>query len=118
MASASYRLRSEPPADRWSDETSADEEIHPVDLDQQDGRLKRLSRRKRSSHPFPRCLSRSGVGLTCTPGSRSYGDMARDTIATAYPQRAWLAPPPGSLAQAAPEAVAPAEPATPSPDQQ
>src|SRR6516165_10801417 len=100
MASASYRLRSEPPADHWSDEAPAEAEIHPVDLDQQDGRLKRLSRRKRSSHPFARFLITFGVGVAATLGWQSYGDMARETIATAYPQLAWLAPQAGSFALA------------------
>jgi hypothetical protein len=118
MATASYRLRSDPPADRWSNEASVDSESHPVDLDQQDDRLARLSRRKRRSHPFARFLITFCVGIAATLGWQSYGDMARETISTAYPQLAWLTPQAASLAQAASDAAAPAESATPSADQQ
>jgi hypothetical protein len=118
MASAAYRLRSDPPADRWSNETSVDEEVHPVDLDQQDNRVARLSRRKRRSHPFARFLITFGVGVAATLSWQSYGDVARDTIASAYPQLAWLAPQAEALAQTASETAASAEPAAPSPDQE
>ena len=118
MASASARLRSDLPADRWSNETSVDAQGRPVDLDQPDDRLRRLSRRKRRSHPFARFLITFGVGIAATLGWQSYGDMARETIATEYPQLAWLAPEAGSVAQTASDTAAPAAPAAPSPDQQ
>src|SRR5262249_13309092 len=117
MASASARLRSDVPADRWSNETSADAEVHPIDLDRQDDRRasKRASRGKRRSHPFARFLiwlaSGAGPRLVCRPS----GAAARETVATAYPPLAWLAPEAGSLVQTASDAAAPA---APSPDQQ
>jgi len=117
MASASARLRSDVPADRWSNETSADAEVHPIDLDRQDDRRasKRASRGKRRSHPFARFLITVGIGVGATLAWQSYGDVARETVATAYPQLAWLAPEAGSLVQTASDAAAPA---APSPDQQ
>jgi hypothetical protein len=120
MASASYRLRSDSPVDRWSNETSVDAEIHPIDLDQQNDRLpgKRPSRGKRGSRPFVRFLMTFCVGVAATLAWQSYGDVARETIAISYPQLAWMAPQGASLAQAASDAAAPAELAVPAPDPQ
>jgi hypothetical protein len=120
MASASYRLRSETPVDRWSNETPVDAEIHPVDLDRKIDRLasRRPPRGKRGSHRFVRFLITFCVGVAATLAWQSYGDAAREAIAGAYPQLAWLAPQAESLAQAAPDTAVPAAPAAPSPDPQ
>src|SRR5579871_6386535 len=120
MASASYRLRSDAPADRWSNETSVEAEIHPVDLDRKNDRLsnRRQPRGKRGSHRFVRFLITFCVGVAAALAWQSYGDAARETIAGAYPQLAWLAPQGASLAQAAPDTAAPAEPAAAAPDPQ
>jgi hypothetical protein len=118
MASASYRLRSDSPGDRWSNETS-DAEIHPVDLDRQNDRLvsKRPSRGKRSSRRLARFLMTFCVGVAATLAWQSYGDVAREAVASTYPQLAWLAPQDASPVQTASDTAAP-EPATPAPDPQ
>jgi hypothetical protein len=119
MASASYRLRSDPPADRWSNETSVDAEMHPVDLDQQnDARASRLrTSGKRRSRALVRWPITFCVGVAATLAWQSYGDVARETVASSYPQLAWLAPQDASPVQTAADAAAP-EPAAPAPDPQ
>jgi hypothetical protein len=47
---------------------------------------------------------------------QSYGDAAREVIASSSEQLSWLAPPAAGVAQAAPRMIAPAAPAAPSPD--
>ena len=58
------------------------------------------------------------IGVAATLTWQSYGDAARETIANSYPQLGWLAPQPPPTAQNAPDAIALAAPAAPSPDQQ
>ena len=54
------------------------------------------------------------VGVATTLAWQSYGDAARQMVATSYPQLTWLAPRP---APTAPSATAMTAPAAPSPDQ-
>ncbi len=58
------------------------------------------------------------VGVAATLGWQSYGDAAREMIASSYPQLGWLAPKPGPNTPNAPDVSTLAVPATPSPDQQ
>jgi hypothetical protein len=119
MASASQRVRPDSEVDHWSDETPAEVELRPVDLDQKNDRLpnKRPSLGRRSSRAVVRYLITFGVGVAATLAWQSYGDAARRMIAGSYPQLGWLAPR-TAVAQTAPAAVMPAPPATPSADLQ
>src|SRR5260370_10776961 len=58
------------------------------------------------------------VGVAATLGWQSYGDAAREMIASSYPQLGWLAPKPGPNTPNAPDVSTLAVPATPSLDQQ
>src|SRR5258708_12043228 len=58
------------------------------------------------------------IGVAATLGWQSYGDAARELIASSYPELGWLAPKPAPNAPNAPDMSALAVPATPSPDQQ
>ncbi len=58
------------------------------------------------------------IGVAATLTWQSYGDAARETIANSYPQLGWLAPQPPPTPQNAPDVIALAAPAAPSPDQQ
>jgi hypothetical protein len=57
------------------------------------------------------------IGVAATLAWQSYGDAGREMIANSYPQLGWLAPQ-APVAQSAPDVIALAAPATPSPDQQ
>jgi hypothetical protein len=65
-----------------------------------------------------RFLTTFCIGVAATLAWQSYGDAAREMIANSYPQLGWLAPQAGTVAQNAPDVIALAAPATPSPDQQ
>jgi hypothetical protein len=58
------------------------------------------------------------IGVAATLAWQSYGDAAREMIASSYPQLSWLAPQSAPGAQNAPDMIAPAAPAAPAPDQQ
>jgi uncharacterized phage infection (PIP) family protein YhgE len=58
------------------------------------------------------------IGVAATLGWQSYGDAAREMIASSYPQLGWLAPKPAPNAENGPEMVALATPDALSPDQQ
>jgi hypothetical protein len=57
------------------------------------------------------------IGVAATLGWQSYGDAAREMIASSYPQLGWLAPKPAPNTQSAPETIALAAPDATSPDQ-
>jgi peptidoglycan hydrolase CwlO-like protein len=76
------------------------------------------SRVKRSLLALVRFLITLCIGVAATLAWQSYGDAARAMIANSYPQLGWLAPQTESVAQNAPDVIALAAPATPSPDQQ
>jgi hypothetical protein len=118
MASAIRRLRPDSPVNRWGDETAVDAPLHPIDLDQNGDRLSRRppSLGKRSSRALLRFLTTFCIGAGATLAWQSYGDAARQMIASSSPQLGWLAPQAAPLAQVAADAGAPAEPAAPSPD--
>src|SRR5262244_3510124 len=58
------------------------------------------------------------IGAAATLGWQSYGDSARELVASSHPQLAWLAPKPAPNAPNAPDMSALAVPAASSPDQQ
>ena len=58
------------------------------------------------------------IGVAATLGWQSYGDAARELVASSYPQLAWLGPKKAPNAPNAPDMGALAVPAVPSPDQQ
>jgi hypothetical protein len=81
----------------------------------------RRSSAKRAPLALARFLITFCIGVGATLAWQSYGDTAREMIATASPQLAWLAVPAAPVAQDPAETVAPTEPAgapaAPSPDQ-
>jgi hypothetical protein len=76
------------------------------------------SLRKRAPHALSRILIPFCTGVAATLAWWSYGDAARQMIASAYPHLGWLAPLPGPVAQNAPNMITLATTATPSFDQQ
>lgn len=87
--------------------------IHPADLKDHQFPGGRRSFGKRAPLALVRFLITFGIGIGATLAWQSYGDTAREMIANASPQLAWLAPPAAPVAQDAADPVAPAEPAAP-----
>jgi hypothetical protein len=118
MASAIRRVQPDFPADRRGDETAVDAPLHPIDLDQKNDPLSRRppSLGKRSRRALLRFLTTFCIGVGATLAWQSYGDAAREMIASSSPQFGWLAPQAAPFAQVASDTGAPAEPAAPSPD--
>jgi hypothetical protein len=58
------------------------------------------------------------IGIAATSAWQSYGDTAREMIASSFPELRRLAPQATPVAQNTPDVIAPTAPATPSPDQQ
>jgi hypothetical protein len=120
MASTLRRAQSDFPEDQWSDETSVDPKVRPVDLGLRRDRFssKRPSLGKRASRAVVGFLITFCIGVAAALAWQSYGDAAREMIASSPPQLGWLAPQAAPLAQTASDIVASAAPATPSPDLQ
>src|SRR5258707_643270 len=72
---------------------------------------------KRSLLALVRFLITFCIGVAATLAWQSYGDAAREMIANSYPQLGRLAPQTEPVAHNAPDVIALAAPATPSPDQ-
>jgi hypothetical protein len=118
MAYTQTRMRSESSADRWPADPSHDLPFHPTELEN----FERLpssapALRGRASRALARFLITFGIGAVATLAWQSYGDAAREVIATSSPQLAWLVPqaPP---ARPVPDAVAATSSAIPSSDRQ
>ena len=92
--------------------------IRPADLKNDRSSSKRRLLGKRAPLAFARFLITFCVGVAATLAWQSYGDAAREMIANASPQLGWLAPQAAPVAQNAPDTIAPAASAAPSPDQQ
>jgi hypothetical protein len=75
------------------------------------------SLRKRASRALFRFLIVFCIGVAGTLAWQSYGDAARQMIANSYPDLGWLAPPPRSTAQNAPNIIGLTAPTGPSFDQ-
>jgi hypothetical protein len=78
----------------------------------------RPSLQRRSPPALTRFLITFCIGVAATLAWQSYGDAAREIIASSYPQLGWLAPQPAPTAQNTPDVTALAAPAAASPDQQ
>ncbi len=116
MASTLSPVRFQSAANRWPDEPSADESIHQDNLKTyRPFSSKGRSFGQRAARAFARFLSTLCIGVAATLAWQSYGDAAREIIASSFPQLAWVAPQPPP-AQTAPTAVTAAAPTTPAPD--
>jgi hypothetical protein len=117
-------IRSEFSAGRRATKPSTDPSLQPVDLSLQAADLKnwfpseRPSLGNRASRALARFLITFCIGVAATLAWQSYGDAAREMIASAFPQLGWLAPQAAPVARTAPDVIAPTAPAVPSPDQQ
>jgi len=102
----------------WGTEPSVDATLRPANL--KDDRLpsKRPSPGKRASRALARFLITFCIGVAAILAWQSYGDAAREMIASSSPQLGWLAPQAAPVAQTAPNMIAPAAPTVPSPDRQ
>lgn len=79
-------------------------DLHPTDLDRFPA--KRRSGGKRLSRALTRLLIAFCVGVVATLSWQSYGDAAREMVASSYPQLGWLAPRSAPGAQVIPGTVA------------
>lgn len=106
--------------EQWTTAPAADRKLRPGDRSRARFSRTQPSRAKRAARAFARFLITVGLGIGGTLAWQSYGDQARQMIATAYPQQlGWLVPSPAapaSVAQIAPAAAAPAPTAAPSVD--
>ena len=102
--------RSEFSAGRRATKPSVDPTLQPADLKNEAFPSRRPSLAKRASRAVVRFLIAFCVGVAATLVWQSYGDAAREMIASSSPRLVWLAP------QTAP--AAPPAPAAPSPDQE
>ena len=110
--------RSEFSAGRRATKPSVDPTLQPAELKNDGFSSKRAVGRKPSLAPLARFLVTLCIGVAATLVWQSYGDAAREMIVSASPQLGWLAPQAAPVARTAPDVIAPAAPATPSPDQQ
>jgi hypothetical protein len=93
---------------RWVTEPSVDAPLQPSDLDQVPN--PRPSFGKRASRALVRFLITFCIGVATVLAWQSYGNAAREMIASSFPWLGWLAPQAEPIAQSAP--------AAPSPDQE
>jgi hypothetical protein len=112
MASTLHRIRPDGSDDGWSDEPL------PLGLGRKDHWPSRApsSGRPRSRGPL-RFLITFGIGVGATLAWQSYGDVAREMLASWSPVLHWVAPPAAPIVQVA-DQVIPVAPAAPSPDVQ
>jgi hypothetical protein len=109
--------RSEFSAGRPPTKPSVGPTLQPADLKNDWFPSQRPSLANRASRALARFLITLCIGVAGTLAWQSYGDAAREMVATASPQLAWLAPQAAPVARTAPDAIAPTAPAAP-PDQQ
>ena len=81
-----------------------------------DAIIKQPSLGRRASRALARFLITFGIGVAATLAWQSYGDAGREMIARSFPQVGWLAAQAAPIAQTAPDNIASAEPAAPSPE--
>src|SRR6266567_3739679 len=110
MSSTLSRTRSEFSTGLWGTEPSGDATFRPADLDNDNDRFpsKRPAPGKRASRALSRFLIMFCMGVAATLAWQSYGDAAREMIASSAPQLGWLAPQVAPVAQTAPNMIAPA----------
>jgi hypothetical protein len=116
MSSTLSPTQSEFSTGRWSTEPVPDDAPRLPDLKGGRVKSKRPSFGRRASRALVRFLIAFGVGIAATLAWQSYGDAAREMIASSSEQLGWLAPQAAGVAQAAPRMIAPAAPAAASPD--
>jgi hypothetical protein len=92
--------------------------IGPADLKNDRLPSGRPSLGRRAPLALARFLITFCIGVAATLAWQSYGDAAREMIANSSPQLGWLAPQAAPVGQTAPDMIAQAMPAAPSPDQQ
>jgi hypothetical protein len=95
---------------------SADAALRPANPKNDQLPSKRLSLGRRASRALGRFLIAFSIGVAATLAWQSYGDAAREMIARSSPQLGWLAAQAAPIAQTAPNIIASAEPAAPSPE--
>ena len=116
MSSTLSPTQSEFSTGRWATDPVPDDAPRMPDLKGGRFKTKRPSFAKRASRALVRFVITFGVGIAATLAWQSYGDAAREMVASSSEQLAWLAPQVAPAAQAAPRLVAPAVPDAPSPD--
>jgi len=79
---------------------------------------RRRSLANRASRALARFLITLCIGVAGTLAWQSYGDAAREMIASASPQLGWLAPQAAPVGRTAPDVIAPTATAAPSADPQ
>src|SRR6516164_439916 len=84
--------------------------IRAADLKSDRSSKKRQSLGMRAPLAFARFLVTFCVGVAATLAWQSYGDAAREMIASSSPQLGWLAPQSSPVARTAPDVIAPAAP--------
>src|ERR1700730_3329240 len=90
--------------------------VRPADLKNDRFPSGRPSLRRRAPLALARFLITFCIGVAATLAWQSYGDAAREMIANSSPQLGWLAPQAAPVAQNAPDMIASAVPAAPSPE--
>src|SRR6266571_208279 len=100
------RTRSDVSTGLWGTEQSGGAPFRPADLDNDRFPSKRPSPGKRASRALSRFVITFCIGVAATLAWQSYGDAAREMIASSSPQLGWLAPQ-DAVAQTAPAAMAP-----------
>jgi hypothetical protein len=118
MSSTLSRTRSDVSTGLWGTEQLGGAPFRPADLDNDRFPGKRPSPGKRASRALSRFLITFCIGVAATLAWQSYGDAAREMIASSSPQLGWLAPQAAPVAQTDPDMIAPAALAAPSPDRQ
>jgi hypothetical protein len=120
MSSTLSRTRSDVSTGLWGTEPSDDATFRPADLDNDNDPFpsKRPAPGKRASRALSRFLITFCMGVAATLAWQSYGDAAREMIASSSSQLGWVAPQAAPVAQTAPNMIAPAAPTAPSPDRQ
>src|SRR5437763_16515109 len=108
MTSTLNPARSKHQADLWPTQPSLDSMIHPTDLDLVP---RQRSFGKRALRGLARFLILFGIGVGATLAWQSYGDTAREMIASSSPPLGWLAPQADAVAPSAASTAAPAAPA-------
>ncbi len=116
MNSTLSRTRSEISTGLWGTEPPVDATLHPADLDRLPS--KRPSLGKRASRALARFVITFCIGVAATLAWQSYGDAAREMIASSSAQLSWVAPHSAPVAQTPPDRTTPAVPTASSPDRQ
>jgi len=95
---------------------SVDAALRPANPKNDQFRSKRPSLGRRASRALAHFLITFCIGVGATLAWQSYGGAAREMISRSFPQLGWLAAQAAPIAQTAPDDIASAEPAAPSPE--